>query len=212
MGKSQRSIHLPQSEQTGTRFGFVTLFDVVNVGCFKKVLDQIYTGNMKLNINLLRYRRSVEIGPKMEERKYRRYEKGEKKQKEAWKEKKWQKSFVEAVRGSSSQVVWKGPAMETQKQLMPWMENSAIGQLIPDIDFNKLCDEFVKGGMNMIKVRYMGDNLVLLTPREGDCIKDLIHLNKEWFESLFDVIDPWSESYLADHSYYLNWVSRGWRY
>jgi len=30
-------------------------------------------------------------------------------------------------------------------------------------------------------------------------LKDLIQLNKEWFESVFDVLNPWSESYLADH-------------
>jgi len=50
----------------------------------------------------------------------------------------------------------------------------------------------------------MGDNLVLLTSREGEQMEDLVQLNKEWFESVFGVIDPWSESYLARHK--IVWV------
>lgn len=71
--------------------------------------------------------------------------------------------------------------------------------MLSDLNYNQLCEEFFTGGMNMIKVRYMGDNLVLLTPREGERMKDLIKLNKEWFESVLDVIDPWSKSCVASH-------------
>lgn len=31
----------------------------------------------------------------------------------------------------------------------------------------------------MIRVRYMGDNLALLTPKEGECMEELFKLNKE---------------------------------
>jgi len=41
----------------GRRFGFVRLFDVKNVGKLKKELDQIYIGNRKLFVNILKYRR-----------------------------------------------------------------------------------------------------------------------------------------------------------
>jgi len=46
-------------------------------------------------------------------------------------------------------------------------------------------EEFVKGGMNIVKVRYMGDNLVLLTPIGEESMEEIIRLNKEWFESIF---------------------------
>jgi len=36
----------------------------------------------------------------------------------------------------------------------------------------------------------MGDNLVLLTPKEGERMEDLIKLNKEWFDNVFEVIEP----------------------
>ena len=51
----------------------------------------------------------------------------------------------------------------------------------------------------MIKVRYMGDNLVLLTPKEGERMDDIIKLNNIWFTSVFEDIKPWSESYVAGH-------------
>jgi len=70
------------------------------------------------------------------------------------------------------------------------MQNSIIGQFFAQLDYDQLCEEFIKGGMKIIRVRYMGDNLALLTPREGERIEDLIMLNKEWFDSVFDVIDP----------------------
>jgi len=48
---------------------------------------------------------------------------------------------------------------------MPWMQNNVIGQFIVDLDFEQLCEEVVKGGINIVRVWYMGDNLALLTPR-----------------------------------------------
>ena len=94
------------------------------------------------------------------------------------KEKKGKKSYVEAVRGSSSQEVWKGPIIETQKQLLPWMEISEIGHMVSDLDFSQLYEERVKGGINKIKTRYMRDNIVLSTPTEGECMEELIKLKK----------------------------------
>jgi len=29
----------------------------------------------------------------------------------------------------------------------------------------------------MVRVRYMGDNLVLLTPREGECMDEMLVIN-----------------------------------
>jgi len=74
----------------------------------------------------------------------------------------------------------------------------------PGISFDTLSEEFVKGGMSRIKLRFMGDNLVLLTPKDGDRMDNIIKLNNEWFVSLFYSIEPWSESYEAGHK--IVWV------
>jgi len=50
----------------------------------------------------------------------------------------------------------------------------------------------------------MGDNLVLLTPKDGDRMEDIIKHNNEWFVSLFYDIEPWSESHVAEHK--IVWV------
>jgi len=84
------------------------------------------------------------------------------------------------------------------------MKNSVIGQFNVDLDFDQLGEGFVKGGMSMIKVRYLGDNLALLTPREGENMDDLIKLNKEWFESVFNNVEPWLEAHVAGHK--IVWV------
>ena len=56
----------------------------------------------------------------------------------------------------------------------------------------------------MVKVRFMGDNMVLLTPKEGDHMEDIIKLNKDWFVSVFKDVEPWSEACVANHR--LVWV------
>jgi len=56
----------------------------------------------------------------------------------------------------------------------------------------------------MVRVRYMKDNLILLTPREGERIDNIIKLKKDWFDSVFRDFKPWSDSLAASHR--LIWV------
>jgi len=51
----------------------------------------------------------------------------------------------------------------------------------------------------MIRVRSVGDNLALLTPREGENMKELIKLNRVWFDSLFVSLKPWTKMVVASH-------------
>jgi len=112
-------------------------------------------------------------------------------------------SYVEAIR-KSLKGRWTGPAFETVSNASSWLVSSAVGWMSPDISFDSLSEEFVKGGMSGIKLRFMGGNLLLLTPKDGDSMDVIIKLNNEWFVSLFDDIEPWSESYVAEHK--IVWV------
>ena len=116
---------------------------------------------------------------------------------------KGKKSYVDIVKGGS-QHLWKGPVIKAHQQTVSWMVNSAIGQFNTELDFDQLGEEFVKEGMDMVKLRYMGDSLAMLTPREVENMDELINLNKEWFESVFDNIEPWSENRVAGHK--IVWV------
>jgi len=175
---------------------------------------------MKLYVNIPRYRRHELESNRVSRRENRILHKeipkdtkkriqevpvlnGKMKRKEVWVEKKGNKSYADIVKGELQQK-WKGPVIKTQHHVLSWMENSVIGQFNIDMNFAQLGEEFVKGGMNMIKVRYLGDNLTLLTPREGESMEDLLKLNKEWFESVFEIVDPWLEDYIAGHK--IVWV------
>jgi len=164
----------------GRRFGFVRFFTVPNELRLEKELDQIYIGNMKLYVNLPKYRRNENVyhgvAPHVDGKGSNpyNYAQGRMKSKEVWREVKgkdvrrnlnYKHSYADAVR-NVSQEQWKGPIIETLVKVLPWMANSAVGWMIPDMNFNLIREEFIKGGMSMIKVRYMCDNLVLLTPKK----------------------------------------------
>ena len=57
----------------------------------------------------------------------------------------------------------------------------------------------MKRGMSVVRARFMGDNLVLHSPREGEAMENIMKLNKGWFESVFSSVSPWSFSSGASH-------------
>jgi len=202
----------------GRRFGFVRLFDVENVFRMEKQLDQIYIGNMKLYVNIPKYRRGVsaQLGGEFvrprEVKKHRKHEPVKPKSKEVWREKTGKgikrghsvsHSYADAFR-NTSQEKWKGPVFEAKSQVLPWMANSAVGWMSEDMNFDLLCEELIKGGMSMVKARFMGDNMVLVTPKEDVHMEDFVKLNKDWFVSVFKDVEPWYEACIADHI--LVWV------
>ncbi|KAK8470298.1 hypothetical protein PHAVU_004G105300, partial [Phaseolus vulgaris] len=79
------------------------------------------------------------------------------------------------------------------------MIKSFVGKLGEGMDFEKLGEELVKGGMAAMRARLLGDNLVMLTPREGEAMEDLMKLNKWWFDSFFSSISPWTSNCGASH-------------
>ena len=194
----------------GRRFGFVRFFEVGNAARLEKELDQIFIGNVKLHVNVPRYRRHVPesrvykfppVVPHPESR--RRGGEGQaevrrERKKAIWVKKKGEESYAEIVRGGPRQA-WKGPTFSAQKQILPWMEASVVGQLRAELDLDQLREEFLKGGLSTVFLRSLGDNLVMLMPREGESMQALIKLNKEWFESVFTSFEPWSEKCIASH-------------
>jgi len=196
----------------GKRFGFVRLFDVKNVGKLERELDQIYIGSTKLFVNIPKYHRvdaSREEGRNKSSVGMGRLEYGAKervgtevnksyKGKEVWVEKGEKKSFADVVRGQD-RWAWKGPAFTARQLSLPWMEGSVVGRFNADMDFEQLGEEFVRGGMSMVRVRAMGDNLALLTSKGGEKMEEIINLNRDWFDSVFVQMQPWSTSFTVSH-------------
>jgi len=194
------------------RFGFVRFFGVENVGSLEKALDRCYVGSKKLHVNLPRYRREEFVrnggdalfgGTKARggQSFYRR------KSVEVWREKggkaenvkgKAKQMYAEVVR-TPTQDRWRGPNVTTKATILPWMTSSMVGRLKNEVNFEILQEECVKGGMSMFKARYMGDNIVLLSPKAKGRMEDIVKLNKEWFDCIFEDVKPWSESVVAKY-------------
>jgi len=199
----------------GKRFGFVRFFGVRDERSLERDLDQIYIGSRKLYVNIPKYRRH-QYGPKKEEwrapwelprerqviarksdtkedefvRKYGG--------KEIWVEKSGKRTYAEAVTGEY-QDGWKGVVFKTQHLSLPWMKRSVVGTLGDGMDFGMLGEELVKGGMSMIRARFLGDNLVMITPREGEVMEVIMKNNKEWFDAVFTDVKPWLLDSGASH-------------
>jgi len=102
----------------GRRFGFVRFFEVRNVGRLEKELDSLYVGNMKLHVNISKYRRHQKE-PVKEARRERRdpYDERQRdsgKRKEVWVEKRGKRSYVEAAKGEAEQEVGAGKILKTK--------------------------------------------------------------------------------------------------
>jgi len=199
----------------GRRFGFVRFFGVKNVGCLERDLDQLYIGNNKLFVNVPKYCRQqlepagVEGRILREPYRERKNETGkqdklkhkpspEQLREEKWVERNGSRSYADAVRGEF-QKQWKGQSIKAEGCIIPWMERSVMGKLRDDLGVDQLGEELVKGGMNMVEMRSLGDNLVLLTPRAGENMEDVIKLNKEWIDNVFVSVKPWSADSNPSH-------------
>jgi len=159
----------------GRRYGFVRFYPVPNEANLEKQLDRIYIGNFKLYVNFPKYRRAEN---KVKQRKpstsrnansRARSPQGKMKvkEKEVWHEyrtsrkgetQKPKQSYVEVVR-KSLKGKRTGPAFETTSNAPSWLVSSAVGWMSSDISFDTLSEEFVKGGMSRVKLRFMGEIL-----------------------------------------------------
>jgi len=173
----------------GRRFGFVKFYQVPDEGRLEKQLDQIFIGNQKLYVNLPKFRRAEDVKLNSPSKDNLRVSNatGRRKEKEVWLEKtrfsgrrsyNMKHSYAEMVR-KTPQGLWNGPIIETTPNGPAWLSSSAVGWMSSGFTFDSMCEEFIKGGMSRIKLRYMGDNLVLLTPKNGERMEDVIRPNKE---------------------------------
>jgi len=191
----------------GRRFGFVSFYGVKNVTWLERELDQIYICGRKLYVNIPKYRRN-QVGSRREDRRMQgvRYEEKQKevwnhakqRSKETWVEKNRSRSYAGVLKGEPHQE-WKGPSLKSPYSTPPWLAKSAVGKLAGDMDFEKLEEELVKGGMSLVRARFLGDDLVLLSPVEGVAMEDVMKSNTAWFNNVFSSVRPWSEGSGASH-------------
>jgi len=186
----------------GRRFGFVRFFDVGNAVSLERELDRCFIGNMKLHVNLPKYRRgSFESNGSSHFMAEKSRSGGgtqphtqhiQRTNKEVWRVKRGNdvnrkdivnQSYADAVRRPHN-------GFTTMAVILPWMRNSMVGRMMSDWNFELFQEECIRGGMNMFKVAFLGDNLVLLTPKSNERMEDIVKVNNEWFDCFFEEVKP----------------------
>ena len=79
------------------------------------------------------------------------------------------------------------------------MVRSSIGQFKEELSYDQVEEEFIKGGINLMQVRFLGDNFSLLTPKEGADFETFYSDNQQWVDSVFVSIKPWTPAFVVDH-------------
>jgi len=87
---------------------------------------------------------------------------------------------------------------------MDLMKDSFVGRLQILDHLDTLKDNFFLGGMTFLKVRYLGDNVVLITSLDGIKLTNVIEGNNNWFATMFKSFIPWSRDQVS--SYKLVWL------
>ena len=117
-----------------------------------------------------------------------------------WKEKLSYASTVE--KGCKGKKRNKNPiAFKAEVKHSEWLDNCFIGRTVEPSKAKDMKKSFILGGFNFIRVRFLGGNCVLLSGEDASLIKKTIEENKEWFESIFESINPWEKDFMVSKKF-----------
>jgi len=71
-------------------------------------------------------------------------------------------------------------------------------------EIETLKENFFLAGLQFISVRYLGDNLVLLTEEDDTDMKKVIEESSEWLSMVFTSLQPWTKDIASGHK--IVWV------
>lgn len=184
----------------GKRFGFVRFWEVTNIKLMERRLDSIIIGATKIHVNTPRFSRAEERHVK------RRPAQGDVQVPKAMKEtstrihngnfkpapetcRSYKKALVE---GSVEPKADESQKIEIEESVEPWLKNSLVGELRNIELVNSIQECFILEGIQSVRVRYMGDKLVLLTGEEGANVNEIWSQAETWLNETFEAIYPWS--------------------
>ena len=86
----------------------------------------------------------------------------------------------------------KGVNFNVTKGDMEWLKNSLVGRVKNVTKVATLPQTLIMEGVECIRVRYLGDNLVLLSDVYGTKVEEVVKREEVWFTKLFASINKWS--------------------
>ncbi|XP_057443861.1 uncharacterized protein LOC130736017 [Lotus japonicus] len=212
----------PRRDRRGKRFGVVRFMNVQDPKQFEWKLDGIIIGSTKLHVNIPRFIKGVKATP---------IPLGSNQKQDAWRKddrvgghKKPltvpTRSYAQVVTDKSVKSTsdskcssmgddlrgvpvetWTGPPVPAVDD---WLRRSLVGVLKNPEWITSVQDAFILEGFHTIQVKYLGDDLVLLSGPEGVDLEQALAGAKEWIEEVFQVVYTWSPAVVLDHR--LAWV------
>lgn len=212
-GRVQEVFIPDKRNRQGKKFGFVRFYGIRDPSAFGRKLDQIVIGCTKLFVNKPRFVKPVE-------RKWKSIRPVEinggdgasvhharRQPPIRQKDHQPQKSYAEALTKESrvegeeqSQRIQKGTngdkivQLWVDKKVEEWLAKSWVGKTRKVETTTSIQEMLIVEGLNSIRARYMGSNLVLLYVENGADWKEITSGAEDWLNSLFESIVPWSPS------------------
>ncbi|XP_057419154.1 uncharacterized protein LOC130713399 [Lotus japonicus] len=193
----------------GLRFGFARFWDVMDPKQMERKLDNIIIGCNKLYVNLPRFKKEetnresgrMDVQATKADRGkiiQKKMPAMDREKMECQAQKRPGRSYKEVLENVKGYVeVPVEPkeverVIEIEEEVAPWLKNSWIGRLKRVDLLNSIPELFILEGINCVRVKYMGDNLVLITGVEGSKIKEIWKQADGWLNDMFEEMYPWS--------------------
>jgi len=204
-GKVQDIFISRRLNQRGQRFGFVRYRGISNPQALEKQLDNIRIGNMKIHVNKPKYRRYVDASRK--EGGQRSENDGFKNNisptyKKVWKRKNTQ-TYAQIVKGEAMNYnntsILAAMEIQVKEEEKEWLHHSYIGRVKNMSNIELIRESFILNGLDFIRLRYMGDDTMLLIAEGNTNIAKAIEENKEWLSTIFETISTWTRNTVMGH-------------
>ncbi|KAH1232503.1 hypothetical protein GmHk_09G025137 [Glycine max] len=161
----------------GQRFGFVKFREVDDLLRLGRQLDNIFLENMKMFVNQPRFSRPTTYG------KIRTIESDKKKN--------WAGETSRTTRKLSCERQILCTIHYYAEYNIELLQKILVGRLKKPKEIYNNNEILLMEGVCSLKMRYIGDNLVLLTAMDREDIVDVIKKPEEWLTDLFEIIGPW---------------------
>jgi len=118
------------------------------------------------------------------------------------------KSFAQVVRGIGRDGIWKkkggtetiwphknegevwiGSILQLDQTKNTWLRNCMVGRMIDPRNFSMTQERFHLEGFYNIKLRYLGDDMVLISENEGEQVADLLKGYEDWLSNMFIFVE-----------------------
>ena len=94
--------------------------------------------------------------------------------------------------------------MNVEECNLDWFKGSLVARVHEVGNIQNIKELFVVEGYQSIKLRHLGDNLIILTSMDKADLKECLRGSEEWLSEIFESIDNWSEETTME--FRLTWV------